>query len=294
MFETTSMATSLANWPEPKQAQTHLGTIEYHEVGEGPTLVFLHLILADSTHWDTMVPLLSDRFRCIFPTLPTGAHRIPAHADADLSAAGLGRAVHELIEHLGASDVTLVGNDSGGAIAQVVAANHPECLSRVVLTNCDMYDVFPPKVFTYFKALPYIPGAISIAARALRIIALRPLPFVFGLLTNKVDGVKIDRWAQAMLANKLVRRDANKAIKGFGPHVTNKAAAMLRTTKLPFLVAWGADDKAFKPALAERFCREVPGAKLVMIENCKTLMCWDQPERIAELIAEFAIGEPRV
>ena len=116
---------------------------------------------------------------------------------------------------------------------------------------------------------------------------------MFGLLANKVDGVKIDRWAQAMLANKLVRRDANKAIKGFGPQVTNNAAATLRTTKLPFLVAWGADDKAFKPALAERFCREIPGAKLVMIDNCKTLVCWDQPERIAELIAEFASAEPR-
>jgi pimeloyl-ACP methyl ester carboxylesterase len=294
MTQTTSLTTSLTNWPQPKRAQTHLGTIEYHEVGEGPTIVFLHLILADSTHWDTMVPLLSDRFRCIFPTLPMGAHRIPAHADADLSAAGLARAVHELIEHLGASDVTLVGNDSGGAIAQVVAANHPECLSRVVLTNCDMYDVFPPKMFIYFKALPYIPGGISIAARALRIRALWPLPFVFGLLANKVDGVKIDHWAQAMLANKLVRRDANKAIKGFGPQVTNRAAATLRTTKIPFLVAWGADDKAFKPALAERFCREVPGAKLVMIDNCKTLVCWDQPERIAELIAEFASSEPQV
>lgn len=287
MSETNVLRRSLANWPEPKQAQIHLGTIEYHEVGEGPTLVFLHLILADSTHWDKMVPLLSDRFRCIFPTLPMGAHRVPAYGDADLSAAGLARAVYELIEHLGAGDVTLVGNDSGGAIAQVVAANHPECLSRLVLTNCDMYDVFPPKMFIYFKALPYIPGGISIAARALRIRALWPLPFVFGLLTNKVDGVKIDRWAHAMLANKLVRRDANKAIKGFSPAVTNSAAATLRTTKLPFLVAWGASDKAFKPALAERFCREIPGATLVMIENCKTLVGWDQPERIAELITDF-------
>ncbi len=287
-----SETTLFGMWPEPKQAQTHLGTIEYHEVGEGPVIVFLHLVLADSTHWDTMVPLLSNRFRCIFPTLPMGAHRIPAHADADLTAAGLARAVHELIEHLGENDVTLVGNDSGGAIAQVVAANHPERLRRVVLTNCDMYGVFPPKMFSYFKALPYIPGGISLTARALRIRKLWGLPFVFGLLTNKVDGVKIDRWANAMLVNKLARRDVNKVIKGFGPDVTNSAAATLRSTKLPFLVAWGADDKVFKPALAERFCREIPNAKLVMIENCKTLVCWDQPKRIAELIADFVSGEP--
>jgi pimeloyl-ACP methyl ester carboxylesterase len=286
----TTTGPSSAAWPEAKSVQTHLGKVEYRDLGQGPVIVFLHLILADDTHWDKLASLLSGRFRCIFPTLPMGAHRIPADPDADLSAAGLARAIAELIGHLGASDVTLVGNDSGGAIAQVVAANHPECLSRVVLTNCDMYDAFPPKMFSYFKALPYIPGGIALTARTLQIRALWGLPFVFGLLTNEVDGVKIDRWTKAMLANKLVRRDVRKVIKGFGPEVTNSAAATLRNTTLPFLVAWGADDKVFKPALAKRFCEEVPSAKLVMIEKCKTLVCWDQPERIAELIAGFVVG----
>lgn len=78
-----------------------------------------------------------------------------------------------------------------------------------------------------------------------------------------------------------------KVLRGFKAEVTNQAAEDLKTTKLPFLVAWGADDKAFKPALGERFCREIPTAELVMIENCKTLVCWDQPARLAELIAGF-------
>lgn len=149
------------------------------------------------------------------------------------------------------------------------------------------YDTFPPKVFSYFKLLPYIPGAIALTARVLRIRAFWRLPFVFGLLTYEVDAVKIHRWAAAMLANKQVRRDTTKVIKGFKPAVTNAAAATLRTTELPFLVAWGADDKAFKPALARRFCAEVPTAHLVMIERCKTLVCWDQPQRLADLIAGF-------
>ena len=276
-----------SSWPEPKRARTHLGTIEYRDIGKGPVIVFLHLILAEASHWDKMPPLLADRFRCILPTLPMGAHRIPADDSADLSAVGLARAVAELLDHLDVHDVTLVGNDSGGAIAQVVAMNHPERLGRVVLTNCDMYDVFPPKMFSYFKLLPYIPGGISITARALKIRAFWKLPFVFRLLTNSVDGVKVDRWANAMLANKQVRRDACRVIKGFGPDITNGAAAALRSTTLPFLVAWGADDKAFKPALAQRFCAEIPTAKLVMIENCKTLVCWDQPERLAQLISDF-------
>lgn len=277
-------------WPEPKQARTHLGTVEYRDIGHGPVIVFLHLVLAEASHWDKMPPLLADRFRCILPTLPMGAHRVPADEAADLTPVGLARAVSDLLDHLDVDDVTLVGNDSGGAISQVVAMNHPERLGRVVLTNCDMYDDFPPKIFGYFNLLPYLPGGMSITARALKIRAFWGLPFVFGLLANEVDAVKIDRWADAMLASEQVRRDARKVLKGFGPDVTNQAAAALRSTKLPFLVAWGADDKAFKPALAERFCAEVPTARLVMIENCKTLVCWDQPERLAELISEFVEG----
>jgi pimeloyl-ACP methyl ester carboxylesterase len=284
---TTTAVAPVGAWPETKRAQTHLGTIEYRDIGEGPGIVFLHLILAEASHWDKMPPLLADRFRCIFPTLPMGAHAIPANHNADLSANGLAKAIAELIEQLDLRDVTLVGNDTGGAIAQVVAVNHPELLGRVVLTNCDMYDVFPPKMFSYLKLLPYIPGGVLLAARALRMRAFWKLPFVFGLLTNEVDGVKIDRWTTAMMANKLVRRDTAKAIKALGPDVTNQAAAALRSTKLPFLVAWGTDDKVFKPALAQRFCQDVPTAKLMMIENCKTLVCWDQPKRLAELIAEF-------
>ncbi len=283
----TDAAKNVGRWPEAKRVRTHPGEIEYYEVGSGPVIVFVHLVLADATHWDKMVPLMAGRFRCVFPTLPMGAHRLPAEERADLSIAGLAQAVAELIDHLEADDVTLVGNDSGGAISQVLAANHPERLARVVLTNCDMFDDFPPRIFKYITLLPRIPGGMMLAGRGLRIRLFWPLPFVFGRLTNEVDGVKIRRWTDALLASKAVRRDAAKVLRAAGPNDTNAAAKALRSTALPFLVAWGADDKAFRPALAERFCAEVPTAKLVMIENCKTLVCWDQPERLAHLIAEF-------
>lgn len=276
-----------AEWPDARQAETHLGTIEYRDIGTGPAVVFLHLVLAEASHWDKMPPLLADRYRCILPTLPMGAHRLPADEHADLSVAGLARAVAELLDQLDVDDVTLVGNDSGGAISQVIAADHPERLGRVVLTNCDMYDDFPPKIFAYLNLVPYIPGGISLTSRALKIRRLWGLPFVFGWLTNEVDEVKINRWADALLADPAVRRDAAEVLKRFSPDVTNRAAEALRSTKLPFLVAWGADDRGFKPALAERFATEIPTAKLVMIDNCKTLVCWDQPERLASLISDF-------
>ncbi len=280
------------SWPEAQTAATHLGDIEYRDVGEGPALVFLHLVLAEASHWDKMPALLSDRYRCIFPTLPMGAHRLPARSDADLSVDDLARAVVDLIKALQLDRVTIVGNDSGGAISQVLAANYPEVVAGVVLTNCDMYDDFPPKLFSYFSLLPHIPGGMKLAGHALKIRAFWGLPFVFGRLTNVVDAVKIDRWADALLADARIRVDAQKVLSGFRAEVTNCAARALRETNIPILVAWGEDDRAFKPALAERFVEEVPTAELIWISNCKTLVCWDQPEKLAALIIEFMQKAP--
>lgn len=286
------MTSSTQHWPDPRTVRTHLGTIEYHDVGEGPVLLFVHLVLADATHWDRMVPLLADRYRLIIPTLPLGAHRIPAESGADLSVDGLARALDELLAHLGVDDATVIGNDSGGAISQVMAADHRARIRRVVLTNCDMYDAFPPRIFSYFKLLPRVPGATWTAGQALKVRALWKLPFLFGRLTNEVDATKVRRWADALLARPEMRRDVNAVIRTVGPHVTNGAAEKLRRTDLPILLAWGEDDRAFVPALAERFAREVATAELVLIPDCKTLVCWDQPERLAELIDGFVAGRP--
>lgn len=274
-------------WPAPSRIETHLGEIEVRDVGEGPVLVFLHLILAEASHWDRMPPLLADGYRCLFPTLPMGAHRLPAREGADVSPAGLARAISDLLEAKNLRDVTLVGNDSGGAIAQLIAANHPERIGRVVLTNCDMYDAFPPQPFGYFHLLPWIPGSLAVLGRVLKIRALWPLPIVFGLLANEIDATKIDRWADALSADPRIRRDALSVMKGMGPDVTNDVAERLRSTDLPFLLAWGEDDRAFRIELAERFVAEHPTAKLVPIADCKTFVCWDQPERLAELLREF-------
>jgi len=275
------------NIDEVHQAPTHLGPIEYRDLGQGPVLVFLHPILSDGRHWDRVISLVQDRFRCIVPTLPLGAHRLAADANADLSCDGLARAVADVLAHLDIDDATLVGNDTGGAIAQVVAVNHPERLKSVVLTNCDMFEVFPPRLFKYFRLLPYVPGSLQVLARVFKVNRVRSLPIALGMLCNEVDGDLVESWAQALLASSDVRRDALEVIRGISPDVTERAAEALGSTDLPFLVVWGADDRLFKRSLAERFCRQVPTAELVMVKDSKTFVCWDQPESLASHIASF-------
>src|SRR5919201_5650058 len=94
------------------------------------------------THPETTDPARGHR--CIAPTLPLGAHRLPMHADADLSPRGVARLVVELLERLALDGVTLVGNDTGGALVQLVACDQPKRVGRIVLVSCDAFDNFPP------------------------------------------------------------------------------------------------------------------------------------------------------
>src|SRR3954465_9963271 len=100
------------------------GTIHYRAAGEGPPVVFLHGLLVDAELWRKVTPLLQGAARSIVPDLPLGSHRIALSAVVVLSPAGVARLVVGLLAALDLEDVILVGNDSGGAISQLVALHH--------------------------------------------------------------------------------------------------------------------------------------------------------------------------
>lgn len=269
---------------ETFRAATHLGDVEFTDRGEGPVLVFLHLVFGAGDHWDRLIAQLVDRYRCIAPTLPMGAHRVAAHPDADLTPTGLARAVAELLDSLDISDVTLVGNDTGGALAQIAAVDFGERVGSLVLTNCDLYHEFPPKQFArLLKPLAATPGGLTLASRFLRFRPLWKLPFVFGALAHELDAEKLDRWRKRMF-EKDVRRDLAKVIAGMDPTYTQRAAEGLKQLDLPILLAWGEDDTAFDRSNAERMHQEIPTAQLQLIPGARAAVCWDQPNVLAELI----------
>src|SRR5205814_9610462 len=121
------------------------GTIEYEDSGgDGPPVVLLGGLLMDSSLWDGVMAELSAGYRCIAPTLPLGAHRHAMDAGADLSPRGVARLVLELLERLELDDVTLVGNDTGGAVVQLAICEGAARVGRIVLVSCDAFDNFPP------------------------------------------------------------------------------------------------------------------------------------------------------
>ena len=271
------------------EANLPQGTIDYRESGDGPPIVFIHGLLVDGRLWRKVTPLLEDRFRCIVPGMPLGSHARPMPPDADLSPPGLARIVAGFLEALELEDVVLVGNDTGGAISQITAANHPERIGCLLLTNCDAFENFLPPAFRPLQWAARVPGALNGMMQGMRLAPMRRLPNAYGRLIKKdFGGAPTREWVEPFLSDKGVRRDTVKVLRGIDPKYTHDAAEKLSRQERPTLLAWAREDRFFKPAFAERLAAKIPGAQLEWIEDSYAFVPEDQPERLAELIGSFA------
>jgi len=278
---------------ERKEVQLAQGTIRYRERGAGEPIVFLHGFFVNGDLWRKVVPELARDFRCITPDWPLGAHEVAMNPDAELSPAGVAKL---LVHFLGALDlpaVTLVGNDTGGGLCQMLAVEHPERIGRLVLTNCDGFEYFPPALFRpLFWGVVHVPGFAFLVVQSLRLGVVRQLPIAFGRLAKRTIEPEIfDSYLASARANRAVLRDAIKYLKGVPRNHTLAASSDLGSFTPPVLIAWAPEDRIFPLKLAEKLSRAFPNARLERIEDSYTFVSEDQPQRLAELIAAF-VREP--
>ncbi len=274
---------------QQKEVSLAKGTIRYRERGTGEPIVFVHGAFVNGDLWREVVPALSKDFRCITPDLPLGAHELPMPADADLSPPGLAALIADFIEALGLEHVTLVGNDTGGALCQLVITNHPERIGRLVLTPCDAYENFLPPMFKYLQLTARMPGGIMLLSQSMRIRALRRTPIAFGWLTKRGIPREIsDSYVKPGLSSREVRRDVTKVLRGVKADYTLAAAERFPDFDRPVLIAWAPEKDFFKWEHAEKLASTFPNARLERIEDSYTFVSEDQPARLAELIGSFA------
>jgi pimeloyl-ACP methyl ester carboxylesterase len=271
-----------------RQVGVQAGVLDVEDLGSGQPVVFIHPYVCSHLHWRNVLPLLENDMRCIAPTMPLGAHARPMRGDADLSPPGLARIVIDLLDSLGIERATLVGNDTGGAIAQIATTLEPDRVSRLILTSCDAYDVFPPKMFGYLKVVARIPGGVSILASSMVWIpGILRLPIAFGWVAKRpLDGELLKTYV-APLRSREIRRDVTKVTKGLDAKHTMQAAETLKKLDVPTLVAWGEEDRFFPKRLAERLVRELPNAQLEYIPDAATFTPEDNPRALADAIRKF-------
>jgi pimeloyl-ACP methyl ester carboxylesterase len=262
------------------------GRIRYREAGEGKPVVFVHGFLVDGRLWDGVVDHLSDRCRCLAPDWPIAAQQIAMKPDADLSPYGIAALIADFLEALDLEDVTIVGNDSGGAMSQVLVTRHPERIGRLVLTNCDTHENFPPGIFKTMPPIAKLPGGMTLLSAPFRIGALARAAFK-PFSRNEIPADLVASWMAPSLSDPEIKRDAKKVTAGMNKRYTLEAAEKLRDSQLPILLTWAPGDKLFPISYAERLARETPNARIVEIPDAATFVPLDQPQRIADEIATF-------
>jgi pimeloyl-ACP methyl ester carboxylesterase len=262
------------------------GRIRYREAGEGPPVVFVHGYLVDGRLWDGVVDALSDRCRCFAPDWPIGAQQIAMKPDADLTPYGIASTIASFLEAKDLTDVTIVGNDSGGAMSQVLATRHPERVGRLVLTNCDTHTNFPPGIFKAMPPLAKLPGGMTALALPFRVPALARAAFR-PFTRDPIPKDLVASWMRPGLNDPGVRHDLKKVTAGMNKRYTVEAAQKLQGSDLPILLAWAPGDRLFPLKWAERLAGEVPNARVVEIPNARTFVPMDQPRVLADHIAGF-------
>ena len=264
------------------------GTIRYHATGSGSPAVFVHGVLVNANLWRKVVDRLATDLRCVTLDLPFGAHLEPIPPTADLSPPAVADLIADTLDALDLEDVTLVGNDTGGAFSQLVAARRPERIGRLVLTSCDAFDNFPPKALKPAMPVLRLPGALAVLYAPMRLGPARRRALTLTRLTKRpVEPRAVDSYMLPAATRSAIRRDARKLLAGVDSRYTLDAADRLRAFDRPALIAWSREDKFFPTSHAERLAALLPDARLEWIDDSYTFSPEDQPDRLASLIGDF-------
>jgi pimeloyl-ACP methyl ester carboxylesterase len=249
-------------------------------------VVFVHGILVDSRLWDRVAEGLADRgFRCYLPNWPLGSHTIPVNNGTELSPRSLATMIRDFVVELGLTDVTLVGSDTGGGLSQLVVDAYPDLVGRLVLTNCDAFDKFPPFPFTLVFALLRGPVSIRVMFEQMRIKALRHSPLGYGLLVNP-DAQLTASWLEPGRTDIRIRRDLARLLRAVAKTDLTDVSMRLPRFAKPVTIVWGQRDRAFTPSLGRRLAALFPHSTLIEVPEARTFVSLDAPAEAIDAIAK--------
>jgi pimeloyl-ACP methyl ester carboxylesterase len=277
---------------ESERLETRLGPLAWRSSGQGPTLVFFAGALANGDLWRDVVGALEDRHRCITIDLPLGAHPWPLSAGADRSAAALARLELDCLELLDLHDATVVANDTaGGLLLLSLATAHPALarIGRLVLTNCESYDQFPPDALKKASALSRTFPRLtrSLVRLQLRSSAARR-KLASGVAAGGLDEEREASFFGPARRDPRIADDLVAAMAGFRPQLLLDAAEAIPRFDRPVLLIWGESCDFFPIAHAQRLASDFPSATLIRLPGAKTWVPVDNPAAVADGIAAFA------
>jgi pimeloyl-ACP methyl ester carboxylesterase len=246
-----------------QSVQTPSGSISYMERGAGPVALFVHGVLLNGYLWRNQLENLSDIRRCI-------AVDLLAHGDTeispgqDVSVSANATMLGEFLDALHIDQVDLVGNDSGGGIAQIFAALHPERVRSLTLTDCDTHDNWPPEAFKPFLAMAAAGGLRGTLEAILSDKNIYRSPNALGPAYEHPDEVSddaIEAYLRPLIRTEQRTRDLERFLAAFDNQHTLAVEPQLRKLKAPTLIVWGTDDIYFDVKWSHWLAEIIPGTR---------------------------------
>jgi pimeloyl-ACP methyl ester carboxylesterase len=265
------------------------GRLDYHERGSGPAVVFVHGLLANADLWRNVVPAVVDAgYRCLAPDWPLGAHRTPMPPSADLSPPGVAAFMAEFLDALDLTDVTVVANDTGGALTQILMTEHPQRLGRIVLTPCDAFEDFFPPMLAPLQKVGSTTFGVWLLSRLATVPAIQRSRAGLGMVVkHPAPQAIMNSFTRPVHDDAAIRRDLRNFLRGVHQRHTLAAADKFADVKLPVLLVSAADEKVFPERLAQRLAEVLPDTRRAVVADSYTFVPEDQPAELARLVVDF-------
>ncbi|MEM7050931.1 MAG: alpha/beta fold hydrolase [Acidobacteriota bacterium] len=265
--------------------------VVYRDIGSGPAVVFLHGF-AGAEAWDGVVERLQDRYRClIVETLGLGESRAPLTADYGLPAQAA--MIRGLLSHLGLERVHLVGNDTGGAIAQLFAVRWPEVVDHLVLSDCDAFDNWPPPQVERLRKVMRLPGGMALIGAVMSFRPVARSRSGFRRLVTEADDLtpqRVQRYLRPVSSAER-RSRLRRFFLSLDPACTQDIAHLLQQLDNRTLIIWGCEDDYWSTSWAQKLYEEIPGAERLELIPFAGISCHEErPDRFAEILSEFFAG----
>ncbi len=273
---------------EYKYAATEFGDIAYREAGSGPVAIFVHGVLLNGHLWDRVIERIADIRRCIaVDILAHGATR--AGTDQDLSFDAQAGMLAAFCQAMKFDSVDVVANDSGGGIAQIFAARHPERIRSLVLTDCDTHDNWPPKQAGPLHDLAEQGRLGPIGQRMLEDVAFARTSFAAGFEhPEQLSPEDFKSWLEPLFDSPASIGNIERFITSFDNKQTVAVGPLLRKLEAPTLIVWGTADVFFPVKWAYWLRGAIPGAReVVELEGAKLFFPWERPVELANALRDF-------
>ncbi len=247
----------------PLQRSDRVGPYQLPDQGAGPVALFVHGVLLNGHLWRHQLAHLSDIRRCIaVDLLAHGDTEIAP--DQDVSVTANATMLEEFLDALHVEQVDLVGNDSGGGIAQIFAALHPHRVRSLTLTNCDAHDNWPPQAFKPFLAMAAAGGLRGALDAMLSDKSVYRSPQALGPAyehPERLTDESIEIYLRPLVRTEQRTRDFQRFLAAFDNKHTLAVEAELKSLKAPTLIAWGTDDVYFDVKWAHWLADIIPGTR---------------------------------